>query len=343
MNRTLVSLEKIYVDKDNIRSPVIFIHGFPDSNKIFAKYHTKEERQNDWLKKRNIYGITFTNRHNKTNQNAPNNETDNSIAKELKIKIVINMPPTFYELYTGLHHRHYGACLLDVINSSPTGKVVIVAHDWGATYTWNFLKEYDDVATECIEYFVSLSVGSSFRYDIWEHGFKAFLWLYNVLFCLPYYFYVFSFFKNILYFLLTTFAGYKHETAPNEQDCWHYWFAPFRMLKLPFLWLGFWAEKEFLNFTFPVLFIRSKVDSLASTKKFEKKLTWNVHNCSIFVEDFKSQHFFPEPESKYVISKIRDFHHKLIRFKILEFNSTHIQTQTSPSDDLGIVDPEIEN
>ena len=45
------------------RSPVVFLHGFPDSPALFAAYVTEAERGRPWLVGRDLYAVAFPNRH----------------------------------------------------------------------------------------------------------------------------------------------------------------------------------------------------------------------------------------------------------------------------------------
>ena len=69
-----------------------------------------------------------------------------------------------------------GACAV-----SPTGKVVVVCHDWGATYSWKWIMKNQEKVSAVIAF----SVGNEFRYDVLEHGPGALIWGYHLVTCLP--------------------------------------------------------------------------------------------------------------------------------------------------------------
>lgn len=224
MDRTLVELKPVLKSNHNVRSPAIFIHGFPDSSHIFTSYFEQTE---SWLKLRDLYTLSFTNSHShsvpyvklpneKIVARPSNYRYRLSSESERELENCMNAPPTLYELFSGLPRRHFRAALLEVINDSPTGKIVIIAHDWGARYTWEFLREYEEVASDCVEFLVSLSVGSSIRYDVFEHGLKAFMWFYDILLCLPYYYPTKFWLQTFVLRLLQKFAGYQANLPPNE-------------------------------------------------------------------------------------------------------------------------------
>lgn len=49
------------------KSPVLFVHGFPDSPAMFAAYTCEAEREQPWLAGRSIYTYAFPNRHDNPN------------------------------------------------------------------------------------------------------------------------------------------------------------------------------------------------------------------------------------------------------------------------------------
>lgn len=244
MKRVLISVTPVSSSALNSKSPVIFIHGFPDSPHIFKDYYSAKEQRQTWLRNRDAYTISFMNRHQQSSltiegaqsgsakrpgsgadqcrrrsASQSSTKSQDSSASEKELEMIQNAPPTLFELSSGLLQRHFNAAIFEVIDKSPTGKVVLVAHDWGATYTWQFLKDYvkeHHSIASVVEFYVALSVGSTLRYDVWEHGWRAFLWLYSSLFCLPFYFPNVDAFKRVLWTTLTLFAGYKAKSPPNE-------------------------------------------------------------------------------------------------------------------------------
>jgi len=67
----------------------------------------------------------------------------------------------------------------------------------------------------------------------------------------------------LIWKILEIGGGYKGTTPPDRHDCWHYWSAPLNIVRLPFDLIGATYVKEYVKFTFPVLFIRSKADRIA--------------------------------------------------------------------------------
>lgn len=49
------------------KSPVVFVHGFPDSPAMFADYYAESEREQPWLAGRSLYCYAFPNRHDNPN------------------------------------------------------------------------------------------------------------------------------------------------------------------------------------------------------------------------------------------------------------------------------------
>ncbi len=96
----------LYHAGETDKSPVLFAHGFPDSPAMFAAYTTEAERGQPWLAGRSIYTYAFPNRH------------DNP-----------NFPP-LKELAGGVMAREFDETLDALARQSPTGKLVILAHDW---------------------------------------------------------------------------------------------------------------------------------------------------------------------------------------------------------------------
>lgn len=273
-------LEKAYQPPENGRSPVVFIHGFPDSPLMWRDYWTEEERERPWLAGRAIYTLAFPNRQTRP---AP--------------------IPTWRELRQGVLDEEVADAFAQVAATSPTGQLIPIVHNLGATYTWRYIRTHGDPPVEKL---VSLSVASSFRYDVWEHGLNALTWLYQIPYILPYTVRIRPL-QNLLGNLLTRFAGYRSETA-NEawRDTYHYldgWFWP---IKLPFFLLGILGrEPEFLAFPFPVLFMRSKIDRIASTQAFEAELQRRPDSQFHLLPGVT--HWFPEQRSDLVLAQLRQF------------------------------------
>lgn len=273
-------LEQIYQPEKASRSPVVFLHGFPDSPRIWQDYVTEAEQKRPWLAGRAIYTFAF-----------PNRETRPSPI------------PTWGEVRRGVLDAELAAAFADVAAHSPTGQFIPIAHDLGATYTWRYARAHPNPP---IEKMVALSVASSNRYDVWEHGLNALTWLYQIPYILPYAIRIRPL-QNLLGYLLTRFAGYRSETA-NEawRDTYHYldgWFWP---IKLPFYFFGILGRApEYLDFTFPVLFMRSHMDRIASTKAFEAELQRRPDCQFVFLPGVN--HWFPAQQSELVLAQLRQF------------------------------------
>jgi pimeloyl-ACP methyl ester carboxylesterase len=276
----LCQLDRIHHEPGAMRSPVLFIHGFPDSPAMYAAYHTPFERSQPWLHGRSIYTLAFPNR-----QSNP------------------SPLPSRHDLRTGRLQREFNALVQAVIAASPTGKIVLVAHDWGATYTWALIRSRPDLPVEAL---VSLSVGSSFRYDLGEHGSGALTWLYNILFGLPYYLPIPAT-RRLLDQALQV-AGYTSSTRHLAfGDSYHYWDWPQRLALLPLRLLGWGAPPIFTDIRFPVLFMRSAMDRIATTAGFEDHLRERA-DCRVHILEGVN-HWFPEQHAERVLQEIRQFIH----------------------------------
>lgn len=268
------------IHAEGSRSPVIFLHGFPDSPRMFDAYVTAAEQQQPWLRDRRIYAIAFPNRF--TNPNYP---PLSALAREV-LQAEVNT------ILTGL------------IADSPTGQIIPVAHDWGATCTWKFLREHPD-QHKGIEKLIALSVASSFRFDVWEHGLLALGWSYSTMFGLPYYVRLGPV-RRFVTHMITQYGGYEsNQNDTLYKDVYHYWYGPLRPFLLPFDFLGLRARPPYLDFKFPVLFIRSPYDQMPSTSGFERELERRP-DCR-FVLLPNTNHWFPEQHPERVLSEIRTF------------------------------------
>jgi pimeloyl-ACP methyl ester carboxylesterase len=101
------------------------------------------------------------------------------------------------------------------------------------------------------------------------------------------------------------FGGYQSPTAAELwRDAYHYWdrlllivaFIP-RALMPP-------IQSEYLDFNFPVLYIRSPMDRIASTAAFERRLAERADCRAVFI---KGNHWFPEQKSAEVLAQLRLF------------------------------------
>ena len=273
-------LECLFQPEQETRSPVIFIHGFPDSPLMWRDYVAAGERERPWLANRAIYTFAFPNRQTRPEP-----------------------VPSWREVRRGVLDDELAAAFSEVITRSPTGQIIPIVHDLGATATWAYARRRQGKVA--FEKLVSFSVGSSLRYDVAEHGLNAFTWLYQVVYIVPYTTRLRPF-QKLLSFLLTRAAGYQSETADEVwRDTYHYWEGWLWPLRLPFYLLGAKYERPFLDFHFPVLFMRSHIDRIASTKAFEAELQRRP-DCR-FIELPDVNHWFPEQRSDLVLPVLRDF------------------------------------
>lgn len=259
------------------KSPALFVHGFPDSPAMYAAYTAETERRQPWLAGRSIYTYAFPNRH------------DNP-----------NFPP-LAELAGGVMAREFDETLDTLARQSPTGKLVILAHDWGATQTWRWARGHQNPP---IEKLVAFSVGSSFRYDVFEHGLNAFTWLYGIWFGSAWYL---PFLRQAVAKSIVGAAGYRSETAMELwRDAYHYWDRPSLLLTiLPQALLFLFYKPEYLDFPFPVLYLRTRLDRIASTAAFERHIQ-SRPDCKFIVYE-QYNHWFPEQHSAVVLPEVRAF------------------------------------
>lgn len=274
---TYSRLDCLYRSDSTDKSAVVFLHGFPDSPLMYADYTKEAERQQPWLHGRTIYTYSFPNRH------------DNP-----------HFPP-LSALAKGVMEQEFDHTMDELASNSPTGKLIFVCHDWGATHTWRWARSRKNPP---IEKMVALSVGSSFRYDVLEHGFGAFTWLYGIWFGSCFYL---PFLRKPVAKSIPKFAGYRSETAMELwKDSYHYWDRPILLVTILLQALFFlFYRREYLDFPFPVLYMRTPRDRIASTKAFERTLR-NRPDCRIVLFD-QYNHWFPEQHSDEVLRQIRDF------------------------------------
>lgn len=260
------------------RSPVVFLHGFPDSPLMFRDYYTAQEQRQPWLQGRGIYTVAFPNRF--TNPQYP----------------------PLRALMAGTLPREIAAILSERIAASPTGQIVLIAHDWGATCAWAFIRERGSAG---IEKMVALSVGSSFRYDLAEHGLRALTWTYSALFGSPWFIPIPAY-RRFVAGLIMRNAGYRTDQPEDfHRDCYHYWYGFTRLLAMPTDLLGLRYRPGYTAFTFPVMYLRSPLDRIATTAAFEQAVI-SRPDCRYRVYS-DANHWFPEQHSERVLQEIRTF------------------------------------
>ncbi|MBK8987552.1 MAG: alpha/beta hydrolase [Chloroflexi bacterium] len=275
-------LECLFRPEQETRSPVVFVHGFPDSPEMWRAYTAPAERERPWLAGRAIYTFAFPNRQTRPEP-----------------------IPSWRDVRRGVLDDELAAAFTEVITSSPTGQIIPIVHDLGATATWRYARRRrGQVAFEKL---VSFSVGAWLRYDLAEHGLRAFTWLYQVIYIAPYTTRLRPL-QNLLAFLLTRAAGYQSDSAAEVwRDTYHYWEGWLWPLRLPFYLLGAGWERPFLNFPFPVLFMRSQIDRIATTEAFEVELQRRPDCRCIVLPDVT--HWFPEQRPELVLPELRAFLH----------------------------------
>ncbi|MBK7896746.1 MAG: alpha/beta hydrolase [Candidatus Promineifilaceae bacterium] len=273
-------LESAFLHPNPSRSPLLFLHGFPDSPKMWAAYVQAAKEGAKWSNGRSLYTLAFPNRQTRP---AP--------------------IPSWQELHRGVLADEVAEAIALLATESPTGKIIPIGHDLGATHFWQYVRQRDGQVP--FEKLVALSVGSSFRYDIWEHGLNAFTWLYQVLFSLPHAFRLPAL-QKLLAYLLVNVAGYRAgRTADVWRDTYHYWDGWLWPLRLPFYLLGAAYQPAFLNFDFPVLYMRAKIDRIATTRAFETAVQTRP-NCQYILLDGVS-HWFPEQHPQLVLAELATF------------------------------------
>lgn len=285
-------LHKLY-SAHGSRSPAVFLHGWPDSPEMFKAYVTPEERAKPWLSGRDIYTIAFPNRRT------------NPVIPPLRVLLQGQL------LHGGGLQREINALLDAISNESPTMKIVLIAHDWGATCAWSWIRQRRQQSKSSnvnipVEAFVSLSVGSSFRYDVLEHGLNALQWGYSAVLALGYYV-PHRLVGRLIGTMVRDGAGHQAEDIDQVfQDNWHYFYGPGELVVLPLKLIGFRYSPGFTDFSFPVLYIRSPQDRIATTAAFEAHLRERGDCVTVILAD-NTTHWFPEQQPQLVLEYIRNF------------------------------------
>ena len=262
------------------RSPLLFLHGFPDSPEMWSAYLAAAREGAEWANGRSLYTLAFPNRQTRP---AP--------------------IPSWRELRHGVLADELAEAIAQLATESPTGKIIPIGHDLGATYIWQYVRQRGGQVP--IEKLVALSVGSSFRYDLWEHGLNAFTWLYQIPYILPYTLRLPAL-QKLLAYLLVNIAGYRSERSADVwRDTYHYWDGWLWPLRLTFYLLGAAYQPAFLNFDFPVLYMRSKIDRIATTRAFETAVKTRP-DCRYALLDGVN-HWFPEQQPQLVLAELATF------------------------------------
>lgn len=269
------------IREDGTRSPVVFLHGFPDSPRMFQAYYAEQEQAQPWLQGRGIYTVAFPNRF--TNPNYP----------------------PLGALIGGVLQHEIDQILAERIAASPTGQIVVIAHDWGATRSWSFIRRQGAAGNQPIEKMVSLSVGSSFRFDLGEHGLRALGWTYSALFGSPAFIPIRAY-RRLVAWIIIRFGGYQSDNLETfHRDCYHYWYGLVRLLAVPTDLLGLRYRPGYTGFTFPVMYLRSPFDRIATTAAFERAVQERADCRYRLYAD--ANHWFPEQQAERVLEEIRTF------------------------------------
>ena len=270
-------LEPVFTPQNPTRSPILFLHGFPDSPEMWVAYVAAAREGAAWSNGRSLYTLAFPNRQTRPTP-----------------------IPSWRELHRGVLADEVAEAIAQVATESPTGKIIPIGHDLGATHFWQYVRRRDGRVP--FEKLVALSVGSSFRYDIWEHGLNAFTWLYQIPYILPYTLRL-PVLQKLLAYLLVNVAGYRSERSADVwRDTYHYWDGWLWPLRLPFYLLGAAYQPAFLNFDFPVLYMRSKIDRIATTRAFETAVQTRP-DCRYVLLDGVN-HWFPEQNPQLVLAEL---------------------------------------
>ncbi len=104
--------------------------------------------------------------------------------------------------------------------------------------------------------------------------------------------------------MIVKYAGYQSATAHNLYiDAYHYWDGPLWLYRIFYrVWI---PSRSYVDFRFPVLYIRSPQDRIASNAAFEQTLKTR-DDCLLRVWD-DVNHWFPEQHSQRVLHEIRPF------------------------------------
>ena len=153
--------------------PLLCVHGAPESHLIWLPY------LRDFCLERDVYVLAFPSHDN----SAPT-------------------PSCFDMMFGRLWNEFVNT--LDCFARSRE-KFSIVAHDFGAAWCWSWVKQQQQNRTK-VASFITISVGSEFRYDLFELGpLGALTWCYSLPLSLSYYFRWLS----LADFLLRRFSQYR--------------------------------------------------------------------------------------------------------------------------------------
>jgi len=159
--------------------PVLCLHGAPESHEIWMPYVAELGGRD-----KDVYLLAFPSEYS----DAPT--------------------PSSLDMARGLMWKEFDKLLEDF--SKDFGKINVVAHDFGATWFWTWLRG-DPKRQERIKCLIALSVGPAMRYDFVEHGVLGALgWLYSTFFCLAFYL---PFFARVVEPALRDAGKYKAKKA----------------------------------------------------------------------------------------------------------------------------------
>ena len=114
-------------------------------------------------------------------------------------------PPSPLDSALGWVQAEFFQAMDEIVEEwSPTGSVALAAHDFGAAWTWLWVLS----RKPRVEWFLSLSVGPTLRYDVAEHGPRALVWAYSAITSAAYYMPRWSGAPWLVGSLLRVFSGY---------------------------------------------------------------------------------------------------------------------------------------
>jgi len=269
---------------------IVFIHGAPQSHRMWNAYLSQQKL----VGQRTVYLLAF-----------PSNDSDKPT-------------PTVWDMIEGATYREFFTTM-DFLTDQPSGQhLAVCAHDYGASYMWTYIRHrYRERRALKLDFYIDCSVGSSFRFDVFEAGpHWALMWLYSITFALVYFFPVLG---GLVESLLAKVAHYPRDgKGLSARNMWWYSYQGTSvMFRIPFDLVGitYWlAAKrivdqggpEFLAFDFPVLFAAcSSIERHAYTSAFVEHV---VSTGGEFVPvPLRFGHFFPSTQPHWLIERIEAF------------------------------------
>jgi pimeloyl-ACP methyl ester carboxylesterase len=260
---------RINIGGSGDKSTAVYIHGFPDDDDLFAEYKLPDRQS-----------ISLALPNGRTNKVVPSG-------------MPLIRGAVFEEICCALD----GACA-----TSPTGKIVVVAHDWGATYSWKWIMKNPDKVSAVIAF----SVGNEFRYDVLEHGPNALIWGYHLISSLPWLIPCSATRRFVSTLMKSPAAGWIGDREITEHDSHHYWYAaPWCLTVQPYHLFCPRRKDPAPLPKCPVLYIRSAIaDRIAVTSAFEEQLLARK-DCERIVTGL--DHWFLMKQAKQLSPIVKDW------------------------------------